>query len=358
MVMTKWQKTIFDLQRIPATAKIFFLQNLSVMIKAGIPLADGLRVLSEQTKNKKLKIILADVYEKIKEGKTLHESLLPYHQDFGEMFINMISAGEMSGRLENVLHELYLQTKKDHLLVTKIRNAMAYPAIILVAMFCIGTFAIMFILPNIVGIFKDLNANLPLTTRILIWVGTNSQQYGPFVIVGILIIVLLFIRILRTPKGKYWWDRLVLKIPIVSGIIKQISLARVAQSLSAMIRTDIAIVDTLKITSRVVNNTVYRLALEESAEKVKKGQKLNVVLRDYPAIFPPIMSQMVMVGEDSGALDEVMSSLSEFYDEEVSQTMNNLPIIIEPLLIIIIGIGVAGIAIGVLMPIYSLADYF
>ncbi len=356
--MTKWQKIMFDLKRVPATAKIFFLQNLSVMVKAGIPLADGLQVLSEQTKNKKLKIILADVYGKIKEGKTLHESLLPYHQDFGEMFINMINAGELSGRLENVLHELYIQTKKDHLLVTKIRNAMAYPAIILVAMVCIGTFAIMFILPNIVSIFKDLNANLPLTTRILIWVGTNSRQYGPFFIVGLLIIVLLFIRILRTPKGKYWWDRLILKIPIVSGIVKQISLARVAQSLSAMIRTDIAIVDTLKITSRVVNNTLYRQALEESAEKVKKGQKLNVVLRDYPAIFPPIMSQMVMVGEDSGALDEVMSSLSEFYDEEVSQTMSNLPIIIEPLLIILIGLGVAGIAIGVLMPIYSLADYF
>lgn len=356
--MTKWQKMLFDLRRIPATAKIFFLQNLSVMIKAGIPLADGLRVLSEQTKNKKLKIILADVYEKIKEGKTLHESLSPYHQDFGEMFINMISAGELSGRLENVLHELYIQTKKDHLLVTKIRNAMAYPAIILVAMGGIGIFAIIFILPNITSIFKDLNAELPLTTRILIWVGDNSQQYGLFLIVGLLVIILAFIRIMRTPKGKYFWDRLILKIPVVSGIVKQISLARVAQSLAAMIRTDIAIVDTLKITSHVVNNTLYRQALEESAEKVKKGQQLNVVLRDYPAIFPPIMSQMVMVGEDSGALDEVMSSLSEFYDEEVAQTMSNLPIIIEPLLILLIGLGVAGIAIGVLMPIYSLADYF
>lgn len=342
--------------RIPAAAKIFLLQNLSVMLKAGISLSDALRTLGEQSKNRKLRDILLATTEKIKEGHSLSESLEPYIGDFGELFVNMIKAGEASGRLEDVLHELYIQHKKDHMIVTKIKSALTYPVIIIVAMLGIAGFVVIYVLPTLTKMFKDMNAQLPLTTQLLIKVSDIGQQYGVYIGIGLVLVLFLLYRNMKTPGGKKGFDNMVLKLPIISGIIKQINLARAARSLSSLIRTDIAIVDTLNITSRVLGNSLYRQTFVEAAEKVKKGQKLAAIFREYPQIFPGIFIQMIAVGEETGALDEVLGNLAEFYEEEVNQTMNSLPTIIEPLLMLFIGVGVAGIAMAVLMPIYSMTQ--
>ena len=344
------------MQSIPAPAKIFLLQNLSVMVKAGVSLGDALKALSEQGKNQKLQRILMEAYDKVRQGKTLSESFLPYQKDFGEMFINMLSAGEASGRLEDVLNELYLQIKKDHTLKLKIKNAMTYPVIIVFVMIGIAIFVVLFILPNMTKMFSELNAKLPWSTVMLMNLSDFIQKNGLWVLAAIIIFIAAFIKSIRTKTGKRIADVIILHLPIVAPIIKKINLARISQSLSSLIKTDISIVDSLKITSKIVTNTVYRQALEESSEKVKKGEKIANIFKNYPKIFQPIVIQMIMVGEETGKLDEVMQNLASFYDEEVTQTMNSLPTIIEPVLMIAIGIGVAGIAVAVLMPMYSLTS--
>lgn len=342
--------------KISSTNKIFLLQNLSVMIRAGVPLADALSTLAEQTKNKKLKAILFDIQKKIKEGKNFSESLEPYQINFGELFINMIRAGEASGQLDSVIKELHLQTAKDHQLMMKVRNALTYPVIIIIAMFGIGTFMMLFVLPNITNLFTELNVQLPLPTRILIAVSNFIQAHGLWLVVALFLGLTAFIKIITTVKGKYIFDSLLLKIPIVSGIIKKINLARAARSLSSLIKTDITIIETLQITSRILGNSLYKKALMESAEQVKKGNKMADVFKNYKNIFPPNIIQMVSVGEETGSLDEVLENLASFYEEEVYNTMENLPVIIEPVLMILIGVAVAGIALAIMMPIQSLTE--
>ncbi|NCN07537.1 type II secretion system F family protein [Candidatus Falkowbacteria bacterium] len=343
-------------KKISSTNKIFLLQNLSVMIRAGVPLADALSTLADQTKNKKLKEILFDVQNKIKEGKTFSEGLEPYQENFGEMFINMIKAGETSGQLDSVIKELHEQTNKDHKLMSKVRNALTYPIIIITAMFGIGTFMMVFVLPNITNLFTELEVQLPLPTRILIAVSNFVQANGLYLVIFIFIAVATFIKIIRTKKGKYIFDSILIKIPVISGIIKKINLARASRSLSSLIKTDITIIETLQITSRVLGNSLYKKALTESAEQVKKGNKMADVFKNYPNIFPPNIIQMVSVGEETGSLDEVLENLAVFYEEEVYSTMDNLPVIIEPVLMILIGIAVGGIALAIMMPMQTLTE--
>ncbi|MDO8668791.1 MAG: type II secretion system F family protein [Candidatus Buchananbacteria bacterium] len=343
-------------KKISPTNKIFLLQNLSVMIKAGVPLADALNTLAQQTKNKKLKNILLDIQNKIKEGKNFSESLEPYQENFGELFVNMIRAGETSGQLDSVIKELHQQTNKDHQLMMKVRNALTYPVIIIIAMLGIGTFMMIFVLPNITNLFTELEVELPLPTRILIGVSNFTQAYGLWIVVAVILLVFIFTRGVKTNKGKYALDAVLLKIPIVSGIIKKINLARASRSLSSLIKTDITIIETLQITSRILGNSFYKKALMESAEQVKKGNKMADVFKNYPHIFPPNIIQMVSVGEETGSLDEVLENLAVFYEEEVYNTMENLPVIIEPVLMLLIGAGVAGIALAIMLPMQTLTQ--
>ncbi len=343
-------------QKVPATAKIFLLQNISVMLKAGISLSEALKSLADQTKNRKLRDILLDVADKIKQGKSFGESMVPYQKDFGELFINMIKAGEASGRLEDVLMELYIQNKKDHTLVTKIRNALTYPAIIVVAMAVIGSIMVVFVLPTMTKMFKDMDVKLPLTTQLLIFLSDFIQKNGIYLLVGIIVIAIILIRGLKSKSGKHFSDSLMLKIPVLSNIVKQVNLARASRSLSALIQTDIAIVETLTITSKVLGNSVYKAAFLDAAEKVKKGQKLASIFKEYPNIFPSSVIQMISVGEETGALDSILKNLADFYEEEVTETMNNLPTIIEPVLMLLIGSAVGLIAVSIMLPMYSLTQ--
>lgn len=356
--MIDLNQQFIKMQKVPATAKIFFLQNLSVMIKAGLPLAESLKTLEEQTKNKKLKIILTEASEKIRQGKSFSESLSAYQKDFGELFINMIKAGEVSGNLEGVLKNLHQQSKKDHDLKMKIRNAMTYPVVIVFAIIGIGLFMLFFVLPNITKMFKDLNTELPLPTKILISISSFIQQNGWLVGLTTVAALALIIKALRTKRGKKIMDGLLLRLPVISPIIKKTNLARLARSLGSLIKTEIAIADSFSIVAKVLSNSYYRQALTEASEQVKKGEKLETIFKRHKNIFSPIVIQMISVGEETGALDEILADLADFYEEEVTQTMETLPTIIEPILMLLMGLGVAGIALAIMLPMYSITQNF
>lgn len=341
---------------IPVSEKIFFLQNLGVMVKAGISLSQALKTLALQSHNQRFSRVLTEVQEKVETGQALGEVVSAYPKVFNELFVNMVKAGEVSGRLEESLKELYTQMKKDHALVSKIKSAMTYPVIIIIAMIGIGSLMIVFVIPKITSLFDDINAELPISTKILIALSDFTLNYIVFIGIGLVALVAGFFWAIKQKTGKKIFHSFLLKLPIVSRIIKKINLARFARTLSSLIKTDIPIIQTFQITSRVVGNVFYQEALHTMAERIKKGEAIEESLKAYPKLFPPVVVQMVAVGEQTGSIDTILAELANFYEEEVNQTMSNLPTIIEPILLLILGAAVAGMSVAVIMPMYSLSQ--
>jgi len=355
-IIDKINEYLLKFSRVPIKERLFFVQHLGLMLKSGISLSIALYTLANQTKNKYFQKILNNVGKKVEEGASFAEALKPHQKIFGEMFISMIEAGELSGKLESVLNELFIQIKKEHKLISKIKGALTYPAVILMAMFGIGTFMIIVVVPKITAMFNDLDAELPLPTKILIKISEIIRSNGIISAISFVLIIVLITKILKTEKGKYIFHGLLLKMPILSPIIKKINLARFSRNISSLLKTDIMIIKSFKITAKVISNLHYRKVIMEMAEKIKKGGKLNEIIKTSPKLFPPVVTQMIAVGEETGELDNILIELAEFYEEEVDQIMENLPSIIEPLLILTLGLGVGGIAIAVIMPMYSITS--
>lgn len=337
---------------------IFFIQNLQVMIRSGLALDKSLKTLAQQTRNLRLRNILNDLAKSTEEGIAFHVSLKKYQKVFGAIMVNMVKAGEVSGRLEDVLKQVYLQVKKSFELKRSIKAALVYPVIVVVAMIVIGILMFIFVIPKITSLFDQIQAELPLATKILINISNFTVNNGLISALIVFSTIFLFILSFKNKKILFIYHKLFLKFPIFGEIVKKINLAKFSRTVSSLIKTDIAIVKTLDITSQVVTNKVYKKALKESAENIKSGASLTDILKKYPKLFPPIIIQMTATGEETGSLDEILSEIATFYEEEIDQTMKTLPTIIEPLLILILGLGVAGMAVAIIMPMYSLTQQF
>jgi len=346
----------WKIRGVPLAEKIFYAQHLGVMLKAGISLGSALITLSEQTQHRYFKVILKDISERVNQGQSLAKSLALYPGVFEEFFVNMIAAGEVSGKYEEVLDELYKHLKKSHELKSKIRGAMIYPIIIIVAMIVIAILMLTFVVPKLITIFEESGVELPLPTRILIGITNGFLTYGLFIGIGVIVFVTFVVLLFKKEKPKFILHALLLRLPIFGGIIKKINIARFSRTLGALLKTDIPIMESLLITSRVVKNRPYRKALEDAVDVVKKGQAMNTFFVTRPNLFSPLISQMVMIGEETGTLDNILKELADFFEEDVRQTMDNLPSIIEPILIVLLGIGVAGMAVAFIMPLYSLTE--
>lgn len=345
---------LLKLSRVPLREKLFFVQHLGVMLKSGISLSIALETLAKQTNNKYFKKIIIDVGENVEKGGGFAESLTPHKKVFGELFISMIEAGELSGKLEIVLHQLFIQMKKEHTLISKVKGALTYPAVIMIAMFGIGGFLFVFVIPKITTMFTEMNAELPLPTKVLIAISNAIAGNGILSAIIFIAFIIIIVNLLKTQKGKYIFQAILLKAPVISPIIKKINLARFARNISSLLKTDIMIIKTFQITANVLGNLHYKHALLEMSQKIKKGGKLSEVIGSYPNLFTPVVTQMVAIGEETGELDNILIELAEFYEEEVDQIMENLPSIIEPLLILALGLGVGGVAVAIIMPMYSI----
>lgn len=343
-------------QNISSTDRMFFAQHMGVMVKAGIPISKAIKTLSLQTNNKRFADILNDIHLNVEKGSTLTNSLKKHRKVFGELFVNMISSGEVSGKLEETLHQLFIQLKKHHELVSKIRNALIYPVIVLLAMFGIGAFMMVFVIPKIIDVFEGFQAELPIATKMLIAVSKAINEHGILVGGSIILVTFLFVKFLRTKAGKYIFDITVLKLPLISPIIKKINLAVLSRTLSSLIKTDIPIVESFLITANIMGNSKYKRDLLAVSESVKKGISITESMQIHQDVFPPVILQMVAVGEESGALDNILDEVAVFYEEEVHEIMNTLPSVIEPILMLLLGGAVAFMAVAIIMPMYSLTQ--
>lgn len=346
----------FTIGGVPVVQKIFFLQNLQVMVRTGFSLGHALDTLAQQTEHKMFKRIIQELSHDVEAGTPLSTALSKHPKVFPELFVNMIAAGEVSGKLDDVLLRLTIQIKKDHQLVAKVKGALTYPVIVIVAMVVLGTAMMAFVIPKLLTVFTASGGTLPLPTRILIAISSFFQDYIIFIIIGGVGAVFAFRWFIKTPKGRMLWHALLLNTPILGPIIKKINLARFTRNLSSLLRTDIPIVQTFQIISKTIGNVIFRASLEKTAEELKKGSGIAKVLMTTPKLYPPVVSQMIAVGEESGTLDTISEEIAKFYEEDVDQVMSNLTSVLEPILILLLGGGVGGIVVAVILPIYSLTD--
>jgi len=345
--------------RIKLPQKIFFTENLRVMIKAGLSLTEALRTLALQAEQKAFKAVIMELNADVEKGTSLSQALSKHERLFEPIFVNMIAAGELSGTLERTLEQLTTQMRKDYDLISKVKSAMTYPIVVLTATVLIGIGMMIFIVPQILSIFEEIGADeLPLPTKILIFFSDSLKAYWPYIIVGVFLLVFAFTRAIKTRTGKAVWHKILLSAPIIGPIIKKINLARFTRTLSSLLRTDIPIVQGLAITSDIVRNVYYHDACMEMSEAVKKGETISQVLERNPKLFPPLVIQMTAVGERAGTIDEMLQEIAEFYEKQVEQVMASMSSIIEPLLILFLGGAVGGIALAIITPIYSLTTKF
>ncbi len=342
--------------RVKAVEKVFFTQNLQVMVKAGLSVSVALRTLGQQTGNVAFRAILLDVSQRVDKGNPLSDSLAAYPKVFPELFINMVRAGERGGKLEDVLGQLAVQLRKSQQLVAKVRGALTYPVVVIIAMVGIAIAMMVFVIPKITAIFQESNATLPLPTRVLIAVSDFLVNQGIWVAIFAAALAFGFARLIKTPRGKDIWHRLLLQLPIISPILQKINLAKFARTFSSLLKTDIPIVQAFQITASTLGNASYRNAVAGAAESVKKGVPVAKIIAEFPKLFPPLMVQMVAVGEETGTLDTILDELASFYEEDVDRTMSNLSTILEPVLILILGLGVGALAVSIILPIYSLTQ--
>lgn len=342
---------------VPLTQKVFFTENLKVMVHAGLSISEALNTLALQAESKTFRRLISSVREDVEQGRLLSAGLAKFPRVFPPIFTSMIQIGEVSGTLEEVLQELTMQMKKDYELRSKVKGAMTYPVVVLVAMLGITTGLLTFVLPKLLGVFKEFgNVKLPLATRILIAVSDFTQAHGVLVAVGFVLLVIAFVAFSRTTVGRSIIHRGIIFSPIVGPIAKKVNLARFSRTVSGLLKTDIPVVQSFNVTSQVLANVHYSAAVRDAAERIKKGETIARSLGAYPKLFPPLVVQMVLVGERSGTVDELLGDIAAFYEQQVDQILDNLSSIIEPILILALGGMVGGIALAVITPIYALTQ--
>lgn len=341
---------------VPLKEKMVFARNLSVMISSGLTVARAVSNLSQQTTNKQFRVILEDVHSEMQSGKTLSEGLAKYPGVFNELFVNMVRVGETAGNLDEVLKIVAVQLEKEHELMGKVKGAMIYPAVIIAAMVGIGILMLTFVLPKILGVFKDMQVELPPATKFIIGLSELFQAHGILVFLGFILLLIGGKIFLGQSAGKRMLSFISVRLPAISNIVIKVNCARFARIYSSLLRSGVTVVDALKIISNTLTNVYYKEAIVSGIEDIQKGVELSKVLRSYPKIFPILVAQITEVGEETGKTEAVLLQLAEFYEEEVNQITKNLSSIIEPVLMIFIGSAVGFFAIAMLQPMYSLMD--
>lgn len=331
-----------------------FFRQLATLIDARVPIASSLTTIEEQFDNKYFRMIIREIADDIEDGMPFSESLEKHPDVFSPLTINMIRAGEISGSLQKSISFVAENIEKNYQLTSKIRGALYYPSFVLGVAFIVGFLVITFILPRITVLIKDFDVPIPWYTNILIQLGDFMNQYWWAVAVVILGGIGAFIYYIRTEAGRREWEVIVLKIPVIGTLARNIYITRFAENLSALLNGGIPVVRALTIVSEVVGNSVFEKIILNAASEVKNGNLMSAVFARSPEM-PSIIAQMTRIGEETGTLARVLKSIANFYDQEVENMTKNLTTLIEPILIVGLGIGVGVLVIGILMPIYNIA---
>jgi len=336
--------------------KITFAKNLGAMVDAGLALSRALAVMERQTKSKKFKKILVALSAYVEKGSALSEALAKFPDTFSPLFVSMVRAGEESGKLGDSLRIVAEQMDRSYALRRKIRGAMMYPAIILSVMVIIGILMLMFVVPTLTATFVELHVKLPATTQFVISMSELFSGHPVGVIGGLLLLIVGCVVLARTRGGKRGFEFVMLRMPIIGNLVKETNAARMSRTFSSLLSSGVDMVAAMSITGDVLQNSYYKEALVDAEQEIQKGSSVSAVFSRYDNLFPPMVNEMIAVGEETGKLPAMLLQIAIFFENEVDQKTKDMSTIIEPFLMVIIGAAVGFFAVSMITPIYSLSS--
>ena len=340
-------------ERISRKDVVLFSRQLSIMFRSKVSLIEALRAFSVQTPNLNFREKILKISQEVEAGTSFSRALALYPKVFSTFYIAMIKSGEISGKLSDALDYLAEHLEREYHLTAKAKGALVYPSLVIVVIFGALTILILFVIPQLVDVLRGLGRELPFITKVVIGFTDVVREWGLLAIIITAVAVIFSVKYNQTKKGKYFFDHLWLKIPIIGNVLKMIYTARFAENLSTLISGGLPIVRALAVTGDIIDNVVYKEVIFKTQDAVKKGETISSVLSNHLELFPPVFVQMVLVGERTGTLGTTLMNIVSFYQKEVDRTVDAALSLLEPALIIFLGIVVGGIVIAVLMPLYE-----
>jgi type II secretory pathway component PulF len=341
--------------RIKAKDIVAFSRQFAVLVTANITIVQSLKILVTQTVSDKLRTTLADIAQEVDGGAKLSDSLEKRPKVFSNFFVNVVRSGESSGKLDEVLNYLADEMEKDYDMMSKIRGAMIYPAFIMSGLIGVGVIMMVSVVPKLTAVLEETGAELPLPTKILIGTSRIMQSYWWLLIIAIGGLVFLFRAITNTPGGSMAFDHFKLKMPIFGRLLNRIYLVRFTRSLNTLLVGGVAISKALKITSDVVNNAVFQDMITKTIKEVEDGNSISTVFSTSKQV-PKMVSQMMTIGEETGRLDVVLANVTNFYGREITNMTNNLMTLMEPLIMLVMGVAVGIMVAAIILPMYNMAS--
>ena len=330
-----------------------FTRQFSTMIDAGLPLVQCLNILAEQSESKNLRDVTGRVARSVEQGSTLADSLRRHPRAFDDLFTNMVEVGESGGILDVVFQRLAAYIEKAAALKRKVKGAMIYPASIISVAFLVVIFMLTFVIPTFTKMFKDLEADLPLPTQVVVWLSEFVRTYILLIIAAVFGCVFALRAYYRTEKGQATIDALLLKVPVMGTLIRKVAVARFTRTLGTLVSSGVPILEGLRITARTAGNKVVEKAVLQCRAAVTAGKTLAEPLK-ASGVFPPMVIQMISVGEQTGALDAMLSKIADFYDDEVDVAVSSMTALLEPIMIVVLGVLIGGLVVAMYLPIFKL----
>ncbi len=336
--------------------KIMFTNNLSGMLSAGLPLTRALTVLEKQSTNKTLNSIIRSLIDDINKGGTLSSGMKKFPKVFSGVFVSMVHSGEESGGLPRTLSETGMTLKKTYDLNKKIKGALIYPSVIIGAIFIIGVLMMIYVVPTLTKTFKDLGTELPASTKFIIFISDSLSQHFILFFLMVISIIGAGVMFAKLKITQRYFDLLILKIPFLGDLVKEMNTARTARTLSSLLSSGVDVSKSLAITEEVLQNIHYKELIHRSIDSIEKGVPLSVSFKENTQLYPVMVGEMIEVGEETGKLSSMLMDVASFYEAEVDEKTKNLSVIIEPVLMIFIGVAVGFFAISMISPMYSVMD--
>jgi len=334
-------------------------RQLATMIAAGLPLARSIEIIGSQTSNRKLRSIFDDIKIAISEGSTFHEALQKHKDHFGDLYVSLVKAGEIGGSLDTMLDRLAIYQEKSLALRRKVKSAITYPVTVVFISVAVLTFLMLFVVPKFAEIYEDFGAQLPALTMVVI----NTSKFigswhGGGIILGTIMLLIVTIRFLykKTNKGRYAIDYMLLKLPKIGGMVKKVSISRFTRSMGTLLRGGVSLLSTMDIVGASSGNKVIEKSVIESKKQIESGKSLSEPMR-ATKLFPPMVNEMIYVGEETGNLDDMLMKVADYYEDEVDRAVEGLTSMVEPILIVFLGVIVGFIVIALYLPIFKLGEY-
>jgi len=334
---------------------VIFTRQFATMINSGLPLVQSLTILAEQTENKNFQKIIAQVLQDIQSGQTLADSMRRHPKVFTELYVNMVAAGEAGGILDVILNRLAVFLEKNDALVRKIKGAMVYPAVMLIVVILCTTILLWKVVPVFAGMFTGAGLQLPVPTRVVLALSAFLQHYMWMLVLAVIAAVVTVRQYYKTDGGKLNIDRLMLRFPVLGNLLRKSAVSRFTRTLGTLVSSGVSILDGLQITARTAGNRVVHDAVMKSRASISAGATISEPLKES-GVFPPMVVQMINVGEQTGGLDEMLTKIADFYDDEVDAAVTALTSILEPIMIVVMGVVIGGIVVAMYLPMFDMIN--